>query len=135
MIRAVADGELTLTENFKESINFCLNCQACVTACPAGVEYGQLVEAAQLHIEADNMAKGKSPWIKRFSLNWIFADLRRLRLIGKLMRIYQRWGFESVIQRIGILKLFSHKLHDLTYMAPRISASIPYMTDPVQKRF
>ena len=43
MIRAVADGHLEITEKFKDSISFCLDCQACVTACPAGVEYGQLV--------------------------------------------------------------------------------------------
>ena len=36
LIKAIADGELDLTENFKESINFCLDCQACVSACPAG---------------------------------------------------------------------------------------------------
>ena len=122
MIRAVADGELSLTGNFKESINFCLNCQACVTACPAGVQYGQLVEAAQLHIEADNRAKGKSSWIKRFSLDWVFSDLKRLRFIGKLMRGYQRAGLESFIQRVGILKLFSIKLHELSYMAPPVPA-------------
>ena len=50
MIRAVADGQLDITEKFKDSISFCLDCQACETACPAGVQYGQLVESAQLQI-------------------------------------------------------------------------------------
>jgi glycolate oxidase iron-sulfur subunit len=126
MTRAVADGELDLTANFKESMTFCLNCQACVTACPAGVEYGQLVEAAQLHIEADNRAKGQSSKIKNFSLNWIFADLSRLRLIGRLMRLYQLSGIEKLIQKSGILKIFSKKLHDMTYMTPPIDAMKPY---------
>jgi glycolate oxidase iron-sulfur subunit len=126
MIRAVADGELDLTENFKESMSFCLNCQACVTACPAGVEYGQLVEAAQLHIEADNRAKGRYSRLKNFSLNWIFADLSRLRLIGRLMRLYQVLGIEKFIQWSGILKLISKKLHDMTYMAPAVPAAKPY---------
>jgi glycolate oxidase iron-sulfur subunit len=129
MIRAVADGELDLTDNFKESMNFCLNCQACVTACPAGVEYGQLVEAAQLHIEADNRAKGKSSRIKNFSLDWMFADLSRLRFFGKLIRLYQRLGLELLVQTSGILKLFSRKLHEMSYMAPTVSSEKPYSVD------
>ena len=59
MIKAVAEGEMDITDNFVQSINFCLDCQACVTACPAGVKYGQLVEAARHHIEAHNKAENK----------------------------------------------------------------------------
>jgi glycolate oxidase iron-sulfur subunit len=120
LIKAVADGELDITDTFKESINFCLNCQACVTACPAGVEYGQLVEAAQLHIEAHNRENGQASKIKNFVLNWLFSDLKRLQFIGRLMRIYQRSGVEKLIQISGILKVVSRKLHDLTYMAPPV---------------
>jgi glycolate oxidase iron-sulfur subunit len=126
MIRAVADGELDLTDNFKESLSFCLNCQACVTACPAGVEYGQLVEAAQLHVEADNLAKRKYSRLKRFSLDWLFGDLRRLRILGKLMRLYQWLGIASLIQRTGALKIISGRLHEMSFMAPKVPPSEPY---------
>ena len=129
MIRAVADGELQLTDNFKESMSFCLNCQACVTACPAGVAYGQLAEAALLHIEADNRAKGKVSVLKRFSLNWIFADLKRLRLIGRIFRLYQQSGLETLVQRSRILKLFSARLNEMSFMAPSVSPRKPYSLD------
>jgi glycolate oxidase iron-sulfur subunit len=120
MIKAVADGELPITDNFVESINFCLDCQACVTACPAGVKYGQLVEAARHHIEAENIEKGKIPLIKKIALNWIFVDLKRLRAIRSFMKIYQKTGLQSLIQKIGLLKLFSNKLHELSFMAAEI---------------
>jgi glycolate oxidase iron-sulfur subunit len=120
MIKAVADGELPITENFIESINFCLDCQACVTACPAGVKYGQLVEAARHHIEAENIEKGKIPLIKKIALNWIFIDLKRLRFIRLFMYIYQKTGLQTFIQKAKLLKLFSKKLHELSFMAPEI---------------
>jgi glycolate oxidase iron-sulfur subunit len=122
MIKAVADGELDITDRFKESIDFCLDCQACVTSCPAGVEYGQLVEAAKLHVEVHNRETGQSSKIKNFVLNWLFADLRRLDFLGRLMSLYQKMGIEKILQKSGILKLISGKLHDMTYMAPRVSA-------------
>ncbi len=126
MIKAVAEGDLALTDRFKESIDFCLDCQACVTACPAGVEYGQLVEAAKLHIEAHNRETGKASRIKNFVLNWLFSNLTRLQLVGRFMFIYQRTGLEKLIQKSGILKVVSKKLHELTFMAPRVSSYHAY---------
>lgn len=120
MIKAVADGDLPITQNFIDSMNFCLDCQACVTACPAGVKYGQLVEAARHHIEAENIEKGNIPLIKKIALNWIFTDLSRLRFIRGLMKFYQKSGFQKLVQKIGLLKLLSKKLHDLSFMAPDI---------------
>jgi glycolate oxidase iron-sulfur subunit len=126
LIKAVADGELDLTDRFKETLDFCLDCQACVTACPAGVEYGQLVEAAKLHIEAHNRETGQASKFKNFILNWLFSDLKRLSLVGRLMSLYQKSGIESLIQKSGMLKLISTKLHDMTYMAPKVSRFTKY---------
>ena len=99
LIKAIADGELDLTENFKESINFCLDCQACVSACPAGVEYGQIVEAAQVHIARHDIENGKSSLVKRITLNWLFKDMKHLRFAAKILLFYQRtgWHLRSVL--------------------------------------
>ncbi len=47
----VANGE-PITDAYREHIDLCLACRACETACPSGVEYGRLVEAARSEIEA-----------------------------------------------------------------------------------
>jgi glycolate oxidase iron-sulfur subunit len=126
LMKAVADGELDLTENFKETMNFCLNCQACVTACPAGVEYGHMVEATHLHIAAHDKELGKASRLKEFILNWVFARLSRLKKIGTAIRIYQKSGLEWFVQASGIFKLLSKKLHDLTFMVPSVRKKAKY---------
>ncbi len=50
-MRAVAEGKLTLSHDFIEHMDCCVGCRACETACPSGVQFGKLIEAAREHIQ------------------------------------------------------------------------------------
>src|SRR5215212_6534637 len=51
LMRSIADGALEVTRAFGEEMYFCLGCLACETACPAGVNYGEMFENARADIE------------------------------------------------------------------------------------
>ena len=62
-MRAVQDGKLE-KENLLAESSFCLGCRACEPVCPAGVEYGVLIEEAR-----DILWNGKNrPLIIKFLL-------------------------------------------------------------------
>ena len=47
LMRAVGEGRIAPTETFRRHLDLCLGCRACETACPSGVPFGSLLEAAR----------------------------------------------------------------------------------------
>src|SRR5256884_5363490 len=100
LMRAIADDRLEATKAFATEMYCCLGCLACMTACHAGVNYAELFEHARAEAEASGVLKSpKRTLIRNFTLRWLFMDLSRLRLLGRLMRLYQALGLQKLIRR------------------------------------
>jgi glycolate oxidase iron-sulfur subunit len=101
----VDQGRLELGDAFVTHIDRCLNCRACESVCPSGVEYGQLLELARGQIEQ----KYKRPFFSRVMRDLVYRRLlpypRRIALAGRMMGLYQRSGLAAVARGTGILKL------------------------------
>jgi glycolate dehydrogenase iron-sulfur subunit len=115
-VRGVYRGEIDPNdEEFRTHIYRCLDCRACETACPSGVKYGQIVEAARgLAPPADAAERT----IGRTVLNRIFTSNRALNLLGFGMRAYQKLGVQQRIRQSGVLKLLPERLSKLERMLP-----------------
>jgi glycolate oxidase iron-sulfur subunit len=90
LLTQVLDGA-TLTEAGASHFDRCLGCMACMTACPSGVQYDQLIEAAR-----EWTATGGS-WQERVTRALIFALFpypRRLRMAMAPLRVLQRTGLD-----------------------------------------
>ena len=119
LMRAIADGRLEPTKTFAEEMYFCLGCLACMTACPAGVNYAELFEHARAEAEASGVLESpKRSLIRAFAIRWLFMDLNRLQLVGRALRLYQQLGFQTLIRRGGVLKLLPRRLRELEAMTP-----------------
>lgn len=121
LMRAIADGRMEPTRTFAEEMYFCLGCLACMTACPAGVNYAELFEHARAEAEDSGLLKSpKRSLIRGFTVRWLFMDMRRLRILGRLMRLYQQLGVQTLIRRSGVMNLFPKRLRELEAMTPTI---------------
>jgi glycolate oxidase iron-sulfur subunit len=107
-----------ITKSFVEHIDKCLDCRACETACPSGVEYGKLVEHSRALIERDY----KRPLLTRIARNLAFRRLLphsdRIATVARLIHFYQRSGLQRFIRFSGMLELFG--LADREQLLPEI---------------
>ncbi len=88
LMRAVEEGRLGLDSNsFTRHIDRCLGCRACESACPAGVEYGQLLEAARADIADGGRKEGWTSSALRLALRHVWSRPARLRLAFRLARL------------------------------------------------
>ena len=121
LMRAIADGRLDATKTFADEMYFCLGCLACMTACPAGVNYAELFEHARAEAEASGVLKSpKRNFIRAFAIRWLFMDLSHLRLVGRILRIYQQLGLQALVRGSGVLKLLPKRLQELEGITPDI---------------
>src|SRR4030067_2333030 len=90
MIKSIARGEIPISEIFADEMNFCLDCQACETACPAGVKYGSMVEAARVEVDNSEYGSFFKKKIKKFTLKYILASKRNLKIVSRLLYYYQK---------------------------------------------
>jgi glycolate oxidase iron-sulfur subunit len=111
----------SITGSFVEHIDKCLDCRACETACPSGVEYGKLVEHARALIERDY----RRPLVTRIARNLVFRGLlpypHRIAVVARILRFYQRFGLQYLARTSGVLKLLG--LADREGLLPRIDDS------------
>jgi glycolate oxidase iron-sulfur subunit len=116
----VDQGRLPLGDSFVKHIDQCLDCRACETACPSGVEYGKLVEAARAQIEQNY----RRPYFSRLARDFVFRGLLpypgRIAILARLLYVYQRSGLQSLVRATGILHLLG--LADREKLLPPIDS-------------
>ncbi|MCH7985184.1 MAG: (Fe-S)-binding protein [Acidobacteria bacterium] len=115
----VEEGRLKLADSFVRHIDLCLDCRACETACPSGVQYGKLVEAARAQIEQHHRRPLFSRLLRSLGLRHLLPYPRRLALVARLLRFYQRSGAQTLVRRSGLLRWLG-KLGAAEKFLPRI---------------
>jgi glycolate oxidase iron-sulfur subunit len=109
LMRAVEEGRLSSESNtFRTHINRCLGCRACEQACPAGVEYGQLLEAARADL---SQVQARKPTLRsrllRFVLRHIWLHPARLRFAFAMSRLLRNARLPRLLIKLRLAHLIS----------------------------
>jgi glycolate oxidase iron-sulfur subunit len=126
LVNQILDGA-ELTAAAAEHFDRCLGCMACMTACPSGVQYDQLIEAARVWTEEARPvlpapADGKHAVRDRAARAAIFALFpypKRLRATTAPLRAAHRTGLNRLLARSGLPGRLSPALGAAMRLAPR----------------
>lgn len=133
LMRAVTDERLEMTQEVRRHLELCLDCRACETACPSGVQYGRLIEPFRIAMEQNGDANSgeakSSDWFHRWILFWLFPEPKRMRLALLPARIAQRLGLDAFAESIGLFKLLPPRLAQLVRMLPPMGEQEPELPE------
>jgi glycolate oxidase iron-sulfur subunit len=123
LMRGVIDGTLALDDHVKGHLDLCLNCRACETACPSGVQYGKLIEPFREHMGHLEPGRALAPLsgLQRFMLMKIFPSRARTKLALLPAKLAQRSGLDWLAEKSGLVKLLPKGLQRMKAMLPRLA--------------
>lgn len=121
LMRAVTDGRLELTQQVRRHLELCLDCRACESACPSGVQYGKLIEPFRVAMEESGGSEAKTDdWFHQQILFKMFPDPERMRKTLGAARLAQKLRLDDLVVATGVWKLLPPRLGRLATLLPKL---------------
>jgi glycolate oxidase iron-sulfur subunit len=127
----VAEGA-PIGPSYIEHIGLCLACRACESACPSGVPYGRMVEAARAQIASQVRPPLPERLVRRFLYERLLPSRAWLTAAGSLLWLYHASGLQRLVRSSKFLKLFG-RLAMLEQLTP--TAEAPFFFGKIGKTF
>jgi glycolate dehydrogenase iron-sulfur subunit len=110
LMRAVQEGKLgSDSVAFERHIDRCLGCRACELVCPAGVEYGQLLEAARAELAGTSSKRGLTYQLLRFVLRHVWLQPARLKFALAIARVLRDAGVARLLLKLKVARIVSQR--------------------------
>ena len=108
LMDGINEGEIPLSPAIAQHFDSCLGCLACVTTCPSGVQYDQLIESTRAQMERNHPRSLPEKLLRQFIFS-TFPYPNRLRVLLAPLLVYQKLGLQKLLRSQGWLDKFLPK--------------------------
>ncbi|GAA0368400.1 (Fe-S)-binding protein [Bacillus horti] len=123
LMKGVVDGVIEPDEHFERELSLCLGCRACETACPSGVNYGQLLEQARAILHEHKTYSWPIRLFRSIFFKKVLPSAPVLKTIGSLLWVYQRSGLQWLVRKTKLLHILLPKsMVSMERIVPDISS-------------
>jgi len=120
LMNAINKSEASFDAITSQHFDSCLGCLACVSTCPSGVKYDQLIAATRPQVERNQPRSLYERFLRTLIFN-LFPYPDRLRVLLPFFWLYQNSGLQPLIQKSGILKTVSPHLAAMESLLPAVN--------------
>lgn len=103
----------------------CLLCDSCSINCPRGVKFSKMMPI--LRDKAIRKNYVNTDLVKRIAYNYVLPVRGRLECATMFLKLYQRPGFRSFLEQLGLLKLLPESMRTIQKALP------PFPPAPMRK--
>ncbi len=114
LMKAVDEGRISPSSvTFEKHMFLCLECRACETACPSGVKFSLMMNEARSAIRDTRKPAAWEGLLRNFIFKTMLPSRRLLHVNFRLLRFYQRNGFQKLVRASGMLHLFPRRVREM----------------------
>ncbi|MDP9281966.1 MAG: heterodisulfide reductase-related iron-sulfur binding cluster [Chloroflexota bacterium] len=111
------------SDPFERHMYGCLDCRACETACPSGVEFGKLMEGARSQIEAARPRSLGERLVRVIAFHFLLPRPAVLGTFAHFSVLSKRLGAAAVLRAIGSRVALARRLAGLLDLVPDRASS------------
>src|SRR5262245_34538947 len=100
LMRAVAEERLEPDAAFADEMEFCLLCRHCESVCPAGVQFGSMMEFTRGALEEERPSRGMRGFLRRLGFRVALPHRMVLRFAGSMLRAAQLMRLDRLADRL-----------------------------------
>lgn len=122
LMKGVAEGKLPVDTEFEQNMYACLGCRACETACPAGVQYGGLIETAREVVEDTKKRQGKQSFTRKMTFKHLFNHPKRMQAVGNVLWSLQATGLQKFADRTGLMRIMPREMAEMQTAVGKVAS-------------
>ena len=97
LMDGINEGDIPLSPAIAGHFDTCLGCLACVTTCPSGVQYDQLIESTRAQVQRNHPRSLPEQLLRQFIFS-TFPYPQRLRVLLAPLFAYQKLGLQKLLR-------------------------------------
>ncbi|MEW9670462.1 (Fe-S)-binding protein [Ammoniphilus sp. 3BR4] len=118
LVKMVGEGRITDLSVLEEPLDLCLGCRSCETACPTGVEYGAILEAARAAVTRRKKFSYPVQTLRNTLFKKVFPSRMAMKTLGHGLWLYQKSGLQKWARKSGVLNKLPMNLGQLEAITP-----------------